>query len=89
MIYGVFTPISTTADHIQGEVTISGSAGAPTLIRRIREDRNTVTFQDVHRGKLFRFRKDQQVTVLVQEDWNDPVIQAELICGLADKGVEY
>ena len=89
MIHGIYTPISMTAADIIGEETIMGSGGAPVVIRRVSNDSKTITFMDVYRGKLFRFRKDQAVTVLIQEDENDPIVQAELACALADKGVQF
>ena len=89
MIHGIYTAFSMTAADISDGAIIMGSGGAPVEIRRMpQSDLKTITFQDVRRGKLFRFRKDQPVTVLVQEDENNPIVQAELICALAEKGVE-
>lgn len=91
MIHGIFTAFQMTAADISDGAIIMGSGGAPVEIRRAahQQDNKTITFMDVRRGKLFRFRKDQPVTVLLQEDENDPIVQAEVTCALAAKGVQF
>lgn len=91
MIDGIFIPRETRAWSLPNLAIIAGRNGAPVHIEFLHNNADgTITFRNLSNGcTTFRMWANQDVIELIPENENDPIVQAELACALAEKGVEF